>query len=98
MKAWATDSSTRPGNRVGNRYLIATTEDLSLVACGYTRPYNAQDAEYWAYTFENHTGPRGNPHRDDGNGPTSGEPVDEAPFLLPPGEYSTPVPEPAAEG
>lgn len=80
MHGWDFDLSTPPGDRAGQRFLIAATETMDLMRCGYTRPYNEQDAKYWEVTFQ------GGGSSPDGDGPDMAPPapagsvLDETPY------------------
>lgn len=52
MRTWDFDTSASEEDRAGDRYLIASTESLDAMYCGFTRPWNEQDAEYWTSVFQ----------------------------------------------
>lgn len=52
MRTWNFDTSVAPQDHTGRRYLIASGEGLDAMFCGFTRPYNEQDAEYWEHVFQ----------------------------------------------
>lgn len=85
------DRASQADERPAERYLIATTKEKALVACGYTRPWNEQDAAYWAHTFDGYTGPSGEPDRiPDRVGPITD--VEPEPFNPSPNDsYTTPT-------
>lgn len=45
------NADTANSSHIGEHFLMATQHTLDVALCGFTRPDNAQDREYWSATF-----------------------------------------------
>lgn len=97
MRGWDFNLETGLDRHFGEKYLIATTDDMNFKLCGYTRPFNEQDRDYWSSVFSSRSGEGGDPYREEPS-PLSAdrEAIDETPYFPHPeqldadGNYTTP--------